>query len=243
MTENTVPKKGRTLGARAITKPDVPTPAPETPALPTPRPKLEDGEELVGDEDAKIGTVVRSERHKRGWSLGQLSEAASISIGMLSQIERGLATPSLKTLRLLAAALEVPIIHFFDASAPDKQVSPFIVRANERHCMDMMKSTGINKMFLMPPGTGLLEMWEFRFAPGGSSGGALYNHQGEKAGLVMAGRIRLWLGDESFVLEEGDSFRFSSAMKHRIENDFPEEARVVWVITPPTSGSHAPARQ
>ncbi|CAN5554623.1 hypothetical protein BH10PSE18_BH10PSE18_17910 [soil metagenome] len=243
MTENTVPKKGRTKVTRAITKPAVPSPAPEAVSPPTLRPQVEDGEELVADEDAKIGTVVRSERHKRSWSLGQLSEAANISIGMLSQIERGLATPSLKTLRLLAAALEVPIIHFFDASAPDKQVSPFIVRAGERHCMDMMKSTGINKMFLMPPGTGLLEMWEFRFAPGGSSGGALYNHQGEKAGLVLSGRIRLWLGEESFVLEEGDSFRFASMMKHRIENDFPEEARVVWVITPPTSGSHAPARQ
>lgn len=242
MAESTVPSKGRTVdkaSSRPAARAAVQEAAVPHPAL-APAAQAED---LVADEDAKIGTVVRSERHQRGWSLGQLSEAAGISIGMLSQIERGLATPSLKTLRLLASALEVPIIHFFDASTPGSPVSPFIVRAHERHCMDMMKSTGINKMFLMPPGAGLLEMWEFRLAPGGTSGGALYNHQGEKAGLVMTGRVKLWLGDECFVLEEGDSFRFSSMMKHHLENDFAEEARVVWVITPPTSGSHAPARQ
>ena len=240
MTEQTVPKKGRVKTAKASTRPVAQAVAEEK-AVPAPTP-VDDADDLVADEDAKIGTVVRSERHKRSWSLGQLSEAAGISIGMLSQIERGLATPSLKTLRLLASALEVPIIHFFDASTPGNPVSPYVVRAHERHCMEM-KSTGINKMFLMPPGAGLLEMWEFRLAPGGSSGGALYNHQGEKAGLVMAGRVKLWLNDECFVLEEGDSFRFSSMMKHHLENDFAEEARVVWVITPPTSGSHAPARQ
>ncbi len=243
MTDSNIPKKGRVKVDKAISRPVAQAMATEEAIPANGKLPVEDGDDLVADEDAQIGTVVRSERHKRSWSLGQLSERTNISIGMLSQIERGLATPSLKTLRLLASALEVPIIHFFDASGPGKTVSPFIVRARERHCMDMMKSTGINKMFLMPPGAGMLEMWEFRLAPGGTSGGALYNHQGEKAGLVMSGRVKLWLNDECFVLEEGDSFRFSSMMKHHLENDFAEEARVVWVITPPTSGSHAPARQ
>lgn len=199
-------------------------------------------EDVHAEEDARVGAVMRAERLRRGWSLGTLSEKASISIGMLSQIERGLATPSLRTLRLLAGALEVPITQFFEGDAVPASANPFIVRKDERHCLDL-KSTGINKMFLMPPGTSLLEMWEFRFAPGGTSGGALYNHQGEKAGIVIKGRIKLLLGDETYTLEEGDSFRFSSMMRHRVDNDSDEEARVVWVVTPPASGNRAPSRQ
>lgn len=199
-------------------------------------------DEVHAEADARVGAVMRAERLRRGWSLGALAEQAMISIGMLSQIERGLATPSLRTLRLLAGALDVPITQFFEGDSVPPSANPFIVRAGERHCLNLT-ATGINKMFLMPPGASLLEMWEFRFAPGGTSGGALYNHNGEKAGVVVKGRIKLLIGDDTYILEEGDSFRFSSMMRHRVDNDSDEEARVIWVVTPPASGTRAPSRQ
>ncbi|QTL04074.1 cupin domain-containing protein [Aquabacter sp. L1I39] len=199
-------------------------------------------DDVHAEADARVGAVVRAERLRRGWSLGALAEQAMISIGMLSQIERGLATPSLRTLRLLAGALDVPITQFFEGDSVPPSANPFIVRAHERHCLNLT-NTGINKMFLMPPGTSLLEMWEFRFAPGGTSGGALYNHNGEKAGVVIQGRIKLLIGDETYTLEAGDSFRFSSMLRHRVDNDSDEEARVFWVVTPPASGGRAPSRQ
>lgn len=208
-------------------------------ALPMAEPSADD---LHAQEDARVGAVVRSERLRRSWSLGQLAEQAAISIGMLSQIERGLATPSLRTLRLLAGALEVPITEFFAGDSVPDSPNPFIVRADQRHCLDL-KATGINKMFLMPPGSSLLEMWEFRFEPGGTSGGALYNHQGEKAGIVTKGRIKLLIGDDTYDLNEGDSFRFSSMLRHRVDNDSDEESRVIWVVTPPASAGRAPSRQ
>ncbi len=226
---------------------DAPTAKATGRAARLPRAAAEAGEispdDLHAQSDARVGAVVRAERLRREWSLGTLAEQASISIGMLSQIERGLATPSLRTLRLLAGALDMPITQFFEGDSVPASANPFIVRANERHCLNLTE-TGINKMFLMPPGSSLLEMWEFRFAPGGTSGGALYNHNGEKAGVVIKGRIRLLIGDDTFVLEEGDSFRFSSMLRHRVDNDSDEaEACVIWVVTPPASGGRAPSRQ
>lgn len=254
-------RRGRSAKANAV-PPDVPLPetppeAPETrvaKAVPRgaarrkteaePAPATGDltADDVHAEADARVGAVVRAERLRRGWSLGALAEQAMISIGMLSQIERGLATPSLRTLRLLAGALDVPITQFFEGDSVPPSANPFIVRANERHCLNLT-NTGINKMFLMPPGTSLLEMWEFRFAPGGTSGGALYNHNGEKAGVVIQGRIKLLIGDETYTLEAGDSFRFSSMLRHRVDNDSDEEARVFWVVTPPASGGRAPSRQ
>lgn len=229
-------KAGKTKDSQAKAASE---PVAATPPADTSEPSADD---IHAEADARVGAVVRAERLRRSWSLGKLAEQAMISTGMLSQIERGLATPSLRTLRLLAGALDVPITQFFAGDNVPPTANPFIVRANERHCLNLT-TTGINKMFLMPPGSSLMEMWEFRFAPGGTSGGALYNHNGEKAGVVIKGRIKLLIGDDTYVLEEGDSFRFSSMLRHRVDNDSDEEARVIWVVTPPASGGRAPSRQ
>ncbi len=231
--------KAKGLQPQAASAPASAPVAATPPAADASEPSADD---IHAEADARVGAVVRAERLRRGWSLGKLAEQAMISTGMLSQIERGLATPSLRTLRLLAGALDVPITQFFEGDNVPPTANPFIVRANERHCLNLT-TTGINKMFLMPPGSSLMEMWEFRFAPGGTSGGALYNHNGEKAGVVIKGRIKLLIGDDTYVLEEGDSFRFSSMLRHRVDNDSDEEARVIWVVTPPASGGRAPSRQ
>ncbi|WP_296573749.1 cupin domain-containing protein [Phreatobacter sp.] len=67
--------------------------------------------------------------------------------------------------------------------------------------------------------------------PGGSSGTDFVRHSGEKAGYVLAGRLRLWLDHEAHVLEPGDSFRFPSTVPHMFDNPTQQVARVIWVTT------------
>lgn len=183
--------------------------------------------------NALIGTVVKAERTRRGWSIAEAAARTELSKGMISQIERGLSTPSLRTLRLLAGVLEIPITRFFDDAPPaEPPPSPYVMKRAARRSLQLA-TTGINKMYLMPPGPGALEMWEFNVAPGGTSGGELYVFPGEKAGVVMAGQLRLWLDDEAVILEEGDSFRFSSMLRHKLDNPFAVPARLIWIVTPP----------
>ena len=54
-----------------------------------------------------------------------------------------------------------------------------------------------------------------------------------EAGIVISGRLELWVDGKHFKLEEGDSFSFSSTSQHRCANPGKEPAKVVWVITPP----------
>jgi quercetin dioxygenase-like cupin family protein len=79
----------------------------------------------------------------------------------------------------------------------------------------------------------LMEMYELTLEAGGSSGADFYNHEGEKAGVVVAGTLRLWLHEESYILEEGDSFQFPSAIPHRFDNPGRHLARVLWINSPP----------
>ena len=67
--------------------------------------------------DLWLGIQLRALRKAKQMSLMQVAEAAGLSIGMVSQIERGLASPSIKSLRKLSDALGVPIGWFFHADA------------------------------------------------------------------------------------------------------------------------------
>ena len=57
---------------------------------------------------------------------------------------------------------------------------------------------------------------------------------GEEAGVVVRGRLELWVDGKRFDLQPGDSFGFPSTLPHRYSNPGPDEAEVIWAITPPT---------
>jgi len=54
---------------------------------------------------AQLGTRVRELREARGWSQNDLGEAASVDRSHVSDIERGLANPTVHVLIRLARAL------------------------------------------------------------------------------------------------------------------------------------------
>jgi transcriptional regulator with XRE-family HTH domain len=76
--------------------------------------------------DDKVGRRLRHLRKARGLSLRQLADASSLSIGFLSQIERGQSSPSLRTLTRLADSLSVGIGELFadedEAAGGDRRV-------------------------------------------------------------------------------------------------------------------------
>jgi uncharacterized cupin superfamily protein len=87
---------------------------------------------------------------------------------------------------------------------------------------------------LSPNLSGALELLSCRLSPGASSGAEPYTHAGEEAGLVVRGRLELWVDGRKAILEPGDSFGFQSALPHRYCNPGPDETEVIWAITPPS---------
>src|SRR5258708_7436189 len=58
----------------------------------------------------------------------------------------------------------------------------------------------------------------------------LYTNDGEEAGLVLSGKMKLTVDAESWTLKQGDSFRFASRRPHRFGNPSPDaKAVVLWV--------------
>jgi transcriptional regulator with XRE-family HTH domain len=56
-----------------------------------------------------LGQFIREQRHQAELSLRELADRANVSNPYLSQIERGLHEPSVRVLKAIAGALNVPI--------------------------------------------------------------------------------------------------------------------------------------
>lgn len=179
--------------------------------------------------DQRLGETVRLLRQRAGLSIQDVARSTGLSTGMISQLERALATPSIRTLRLLSIALAVPISYFFEPHETD-QTSRYIVRKNDRRLLRLTAS-GVLKEALTPAEKGELEFYELTLNPGGSSGTDFFQHTGEKAGYVLSGRLRLWLNHEAHELDAGDSFRFPSIVPHMFDNPTQVVARIIWVTT------------
>jgi transcriptional regulator with XRE-family HTH domain len=184
--------------------------------------ELDDGR----DSDRRLGECIRAIRLSRNMSIQDLSRRTGLSNGMVSQLERGLTTPSIRSLRLMSQALLVPISHFFDPE-PMQAPNPYIVRRGERHFL-RLTSSGVLKELLSPKDDGTVEIYELTISPDGSSGSDFLTHEGRKAGYILTGRIRLWLDQSPHILEPGDSFLFPGTTPYMFDNPGKETGRMLW---------------
>ena len=187
--------------------------------------------EVTAGDDIWIGARLRELRKDRRLSIQQLADRVGLSIGMISQIERGLSTPSLRSLRLLAEALNVPVSWFF-ASSKGHAESRHIVRRGERRRL-RVPGVGVVQELLSPDSASAIEIYEVALEPGGSSGPDPYTHEGEKLGLVIEGELQLLIGSQVHSLECGDSFHFPSTQPHRFANQGAGPTRFVWIVAHP----------
>lgn len=188
----------------------------------------------VGDmSDQWVGQQVRDIRKAKRLSLKQLSEAAGISIGLLSQIERGSSSPSLRSLQAISKAVGVSPVWFFnDGKVPPAEERDVIVRRGAGRKLDLPHKR-LMKELLTPDLSGSLQMLLVTIEAGGTSGGDSYWHPGEECGYVLQGEMELWVDGQHFHLHKGDSFRFKSELPHKSYNPGKSVARILWITSPP----------
>ena len=181
--------------------------------------------------DIAVGQRIRDLRRSRKLSLEVVAGSTDLSIGFLSQIERGLSSPSLRVLATLADVLGIGIAGLFGAKETAGTGSDAIVTREQQRAELNLWRTGISKQLLSPSGSdGRLNLFLVHMEPGGSTGDELYTHDGEEAGLVIEGEMNLTVDAESWTLKQGDSFRFASRRPHRFSNPSDKaKAVVLWV--------------
>ncbi len=186
----------------------------------------EAAEKPKDEADVRVGRRVRALRLERKLSLAELAAKAGISIGALSQIERGMSSLRVKVIWPLAAALDIePSALITDGNEVNDL---YCVRADKRRAIPV-KSEGIAKALLSPPAATLTGMLVTVEAGGGTA--EAYAHAGHEFGFVMTGEVELVVDATTYVLKAGDSFAFKSTLLHAFRNPGAGRCQILWVNT------------
>ncbi len=178
--------------------------------------------------DRSVGARIRERRKASRVSLQVLAQKTGLSIGYLSQIERGISSASLRAMALIAEGLGVDLASLFVAPATEDG-DRAVFRVSERRAL-ALDLEGVHKELLTPGGkSGGLRLYLMTIAPGGHSGRDFYSHSGEEAGTVLDGQLSLTVDGTTSLLTAGDAFRFRSTLPHRFSNPASTVTRVLWV--------------
>ena len=190
-----------------------------------------------------LGEGIRKRRKEQGLILAELATACNISPSFLSQIERNQASPSISTLHDIANALGVPLAHFFSVPKQLEEigretternvVGVRVVRADQRKIL-IYPGSGIKNELLSPDLNRAIQMMWTILPPGTETGPEPLVHEGEECGLVLQGRVKIWAGDDEYILGPGDAIYQDSSIPHHSKNIGDDDVIVVVAITPPS---------
>ena len=175
----------------------------------------------------QLGRKIRDLRLRRGLTVQKLAEASGLSKGFISQVENDRTSPSLATLRDLAAALRTSVAYL----VVDDDPTLHVVRAAERPRLRIPDTTSSAEVLSAQPKRNL-ELLMLELPPGSAADGERHSHHGEECLLCVEGRVRLVHGEQELVLETGDSCHFDGRIAHSIENLDAAPARVLVAMTP-----------
>lgn len=176
-----------------------------------------------------LGADLRALRKARGMTLIALAEALGKSVGWLSQVERDMSEPAVSDLRAMAKVLDVSVSSLFrTASAAGED--GLIVRADARRPIGS-RIAGSTEELLSPDLTDDFEMIHSVFEPHAELKDFACRPT-QEVGYIVSGNFNLWIDDELFRLNAGDSFRIRGH-NYRWANPYDVPCVVIWVIAPP----------
>lgn len=191
-----------------------------------------------GLDSVELGAIIRERRQALGMSLSQLAQQAGVSTSFVSQVERGVANPTLSSLKAMVGALDFSVGALLENKPPSNgsvsgEDEVAVLRAGERRRI-VYPGTQIANELLSPNLQKRMEIIWVEAAPGEGSGGHPHMHEGEEAGVVISGAMKFNVGGQEHMLNARDAIYFPSTLPHSWESAGDEDLVAIWVITPPT---------
>ena len=185
-------------------------------------------------KDLEIGPKIRHLRQQKRLTLQTLAETTELSKPLLSQIENGQVIPPLATLLRIAKALHTPLQTFFEEE--DNTQKCLVVRAGDADRMSRRPSHGGTPQpyFYHSLAYGKkhkhMEPFLVEFDPALTEQSQPVRHAGEEFFYILEGQVQLNHGQESYILEAGDSVYWDSNEPHSLKALGEQVARGIAVL-------------
>ena len=174
----------------------------------------------INEAASCLGARVRELRHERGLTLKALGRRAGLSHPFLSQLERGLARPSVGSVERIATALDVPVGALWTTSRPE---TAELVRAGEGSRQD-----GVRELWSDASGMRVRE-WT-----GGDRGHGRRRPRPPPArccSTSCGARSRSTSTAPCTCSRAGDALKFDGAVRHRVRRHGPVTTRALYVAS------------
>ena len=192
-----------------------------------------------------LGKKIRAIRTAKDMKITEMARLSGLTTSMISQMERGLISPSIETLKKIGNVLDVPLSFLFETEGerPNSALSAEtqstvqlfgaspVVHASERK--KLSPGDGIELQLLNPNLNGPIEFIYNIYQPHSRTGREQYSHPGNECGLVLTGELVVEIEEETYVLRAGDSITFDSTKPHAKRNLSDQVCTCVWANVPP----------
>ena len=182
------------------------------------------------DHNQTIGAKIKTLRTDKHYTLKTLSDKTGLSVGFLSQAERGLSSIAVDSLAKVAACLDVPLATFFSDQAED--LSDPVVHGFSAHrtvvgpqIIESVLSSQIGAFNFLPKHVLLLPCTDLQRPE-------MCVHSGEEFVYVLTGVVTLWLEDRQYALYPGDSIQIHSNQPHNWANHTNKTAELLSINYP-----------
>ncbi|MEM1362364.1 MAG: XRE family transcriptional regulator [Pseudomonadota bacterium] len=164
--------------------------------------------------EAAIGRTVRNLRQGLGVTISDLARSTELSVGMVSKIENGQTSPSLSTLKALAAALNVPISIFFQDFDVRRDAS--YVPAGQGVKIDRRGTKSGHVYELLGHSLRSAVQIEPYLITLGSDAEThtTFQHPGHEFLYMLSGEVIYRHGEQSYHLHPGDALFFDALAPH-----------------------------
>ncbi len=180
-------------------------------------------------QPSELGRAIRHRRKALGKTLVEVADDASLTTGFISQVERGISSPSLSSLLAIAASLQTSIEQLM--SMPE-EFSEFV--AKDRRQTYTIGNGGRRYERLGPGFAGALLHPSIIYRPAGHESERMC-HPGEVFCYLIAGRLEYHLGDEVYFLSAGDTIHHDTSKPHFSRVIGETGSTELWVGTRPAN--------
>ena len=185
----------------------------------------------MASDDNDLGRRLKSVREASGLSQRELMRRTGVSNATISLIESGGPSPTVSMLKKILAGIPMSLTEFFSYDSTDSEDKIFFMASE---LLEISKGGVSYKQIGGNLSGKAIQLLRERYEAGADTGKNWLQHEGEECGVILRGRLRVTVGDQSKVLKPGDGYYFKSNQPHAFRNEGPEPCEVVTACTPPS---------
>ncbi|MGZ8557961.1 MAG: helix-turn-helix domain-containing protein [Chitinophagaceae bacterium] len=169
----------------------------------------------------QISSKIKDIRKQKNITVQELADKASVSKGLISQIENNRTVPSLPVLMNIIQSLNLDLNEFFKDIIPKKKTHQHIVfkTPEEYQTFEKEYAKGFlyHRVFTRNIQSGPVDFVLLELKKGARRNRMIHTESFEY-NYMIRGKVEYYIKDKTYIFSEGESVYFDSRLGHKLAN-------------------------